>query len=284
MKLFVRKQDAEKGVTIKMITGFIGFIKGLFEERKVIFDLAKNDFKAKYTNALVGIAWAFMLPLTVILVLWFVFQVGFRSMPVDDVPFILWYIPAFLSWNFFSDAFGSASGCIFDYYYLVKNMKFRVSSLPVVKIISSSFVHFFFIIFIFVIYAIYGRWPSIYNFQIIYYYFCTIILLLGVTWLMSALAVFSKDILNIISLIVQVGFWATPIVWDPGSMPPIVQAVVKINPMYYICVGYRESFCGETWFWNHPVQTVYFWVFALSQLVLGAYVFYKLRPQFADML
>lgn len=267
-----------------MVRGFINFFKGLFEERKVIFDLAKNDFKSKYTNSLLGIVWAFLMPLTIILVLWFVFQVGFRSTPVDDVPFILWYIPAFLSWNFFSDAFGSGSGCIFDYYYLVKNMQFRVSTLPLVKIISSSFVHFFFIGFIFFIYIIYGRYPSIYNIQVVYYYFCTIVLLLGVTWIMSALAVFSKDVLNIISLITQVGFWATPLIWDPSTMPAGVQMVVKINPMYYICVGYRETFCGHAWFWEHPMLTLYFWAFAIIQLLVGAYVFHKLRPQFADML
>lgn len=267
-----------------MVRGFFDFFKGLLEERKVVFDLAKNDFKSKYTNSLLGIVWAFLMPLTIILVLWFVFQVGFRSTPVDDIPFILWYIPAFLSWNFFSDAFGSGSGCIFDYYYLVKNMQFRVSTLPLVKIISSSFVHFFFIFFIFFIYIVYGRYPSIYNIQVVYYYFCTIILLLGVTWIMSALAVFSKDILNIISLITQVGFWATPLIWDPSTMPARVQMIVKINPMYYICVGYRETFCGHTWFWEHPVLTLYFWIFAIIQLLVGAYVFHKLRPQFADML
>ena len=101
---------------------------------------------------------------------------------------------------------------------------------------------------------------------------------------MSALAVFSKDVLNIISLITQVGFWATPLIWDPSTMPAGVQMVVKINPMYYICVGYRETFCGHAWFWEHPMLTLYFWAFAIIQLLVGAYVFHKLRPQFADML
>ncbi len=267
-----------------MIKGFIDFFKELIKDRKVIYDLAKNDFKSKYTNSLLGIAWAFMLPLTIILVLWFVFQIGFRSAPVDDIPFILWYIPAFLSWQFFSDALGGGAGCIFDYYYLVKNMQFRVSALPVVKIISSSFVHFFFIAFIFFLYFVYGYYPNIYNIQVVYYYICTVALLLGITWLFSALSVFSKDILNVISLILQVGFWATPLVWNPASMPEKVQMVVKINPMYYICMGYRETFTSQIWFWEHPGLTIYFWCFTATLLVLGAYVFHKLRPQFADML
>lgn len=267
-----------------MFNSFKFFFKDLFEERKVIFDLAKNDFKAKYTNSLLGIAWAFMLPLVTILVLWFVFQVGFKSMPVDNVPFVLWYIPAFLVWNFFSDALGSGSACIAEYSYLVKNMQFRVSALPIVKIISSSFVHFFFIAFIFFIFLIYGWYPNIYNVQVIYYYFCTAALLLGLTWFMSALAVFSRDILNIIQLIIQVGFWATPIIWDPGVLSPRMQMIVKINPMYYICIGYRETFSGSTWFWEHPGETIYFWAFTLVMMLIGAYVFYKLRPQFADLL
>ena len=269
---------------MKIISGFFEFIRELIVDRKVIIGLAKNDFKSKYTNSLLGIIWAFALPLVIILVLWFVFQVGFKSAPVDDVPFILWYIPAFLAWNFFSEALGAGAGCVFDYSYLVKNMQFRVSALPIVKIISSSFVHYFFIGFIFLIYMLYGWYPNIYNIQAIYYYFCTVILLVGATWLMSALAVFSKDILNIIQLIVQVGFWAAPLIWNPDTLPSAVRIVFQLLPTYYICTGYRETFSARIWFWEHPLLTVYFWGFALIQMVIGAYVFHKLRPQFADML
>ena len=259
-------------------------IKSILADRKIVFDLAKNDFKAKYTNSLLGIVWAFLLPLVIILVLWFVFQIGFRSEPVSGVPFILWYIPAFLSWNFFTEAFSAGSGCISEYYYLVKNMKFRVSLLPMVKIVSASFVHCFFIGFIFFIYAIYGWMPRINNIQVIYYYLCMVVLLIGVTWIMSSVAVFSRDVLNIVALITQVGFWVTPLVWDPSTMPRTVQIVLMFNPMYYICMGYRETFSTTIWFWQHPLLTIYFWIFALLQLAIGAYCFKKLRPQFADML
>ena len=259
-------------------------IKEYIENKRVIMDLAKNDFRAKYTNSLLGVVWAFLLPLIIILVLWFVFQVGFNSEPVDGVPFILWYIPAFLSWNFFTEAFSSGSGCITEYYYLVKNMQFKVETLPLVKIISASFVHFFFIGFIFIIYAIYGWLPRLCNLQVVYYYFCMIVLLLGVTRIMAALAVFSKDVLNIVTLITQVGFWVTPLVYDPTNMPRVVQIVLMFNPMYYICMGYREVFSTNINFWNHPLLTIYFWIFALVQLAIGNYIFKKLRPQFADML
>lgn len=269
---------------MEIIRKFFSFIAEVIKEKKMLMELAKNDFRAKHTNSLLGIIWAFALPLIIILVLWFVFQVGFRSAPVENMPFILWYIPAFLSWNFFTDAFSSASGCLNEYYYLVKNMKFRVGVLPIVKILSSSFVHFFFIAFIFFMYFAYGWYPRINNIQVVYYYISLLIYLVGLTWLSSALAIFSKDVLNVISLIIQVGFWATPLVWDPSTLPVEVLRVVQINPMYYICNGYRETFCTDIWFWEHPYLTMYFWGFTFVQLVVGAYTFYKLKPQFADML
>lgn len=262
----------------------VSYFKEVFKDRRVLWDLIKNDFKAKYTNSLLGIVWAFLVPLVTILVLWFVFEKGFRSGPMNGVPFILWYIPAFLVWNLFTEAFGAASSCLLDYYYLVKNLKFRVSILPAIRIVSSSFVHFFFIGFIFIIYAAYGYMPRINNIQIIYYLACLYVYLIGLTLFTSALAVFSKDVLNLINLVVQVGFWATPIVWSTDGMPAIVQSVVKLNPMFYICNGYREAFCTDMWFWDRPMLMTYFWCFTLIQLIIGIYTFRRLKPQFADML
>lgn len=271
---------------MKRILNSIGaFSKDLWSDRQVLLELAMNDFKTKYTNSLLGIVWAFALPLIMVLVLWFVFEVQFHSAPMENVPFILWYMPAYLAWNFFTDAFGSASGCLSEYGYLVKNMRFRVSTLPIVKIISSSFVHMFFIVFIFVIYAVYGYMPRVNNIQVIYYYLALVVYLLGLTWITSALTVFAKDVLSIVNLIVQVGFWATPIVWSADGMSETVQTVLKLNPIYYICNGYREAFCtNNLFFQQHPAWTIYFWIFAVIQLIIGVYVFSKLRPQFADLL
>lgn len=263
----------------------ISYLKGIWADRKVLLELARNDFKMKYTNSLLGIIWAFIVPLITVLVLWFVFEVQFRSVPMEGVPFILWYMPAFLVWNFFTDAFGAGSGCLSEYGYLVKNMRFRVSALPIVKIISSSFVHLFFICFIFAIYAIYGYMPRVNNLQVIYYYFALVVFLIGLTWTTSALAIFTKDTLSIVNLIVQVGFWATPIVWSMDAMPQNVQNILKLNPIFYICNGYREAFCTDFWFFtNHPLWTAYFWIFTIAQLIVGTYVFNRLRPQFADLL
>ena len=64
----------------------------------------------------------------------------------------------------------------------------------------------------------------------------------------------------------------------------ILQYLFKLNPMYYIVSGYRDSLINRVWFWQHPALTAYFWVFTIAMFVLGRRVFNRLRVHFADVL
>lgn len=76
-------------------------IYNILKQYKIIFKLAKNDFKSKYASSFLGAIWAFVQPMITILVFWFVFQVGFKTPPVNDIPYILWFIPAYMFRIFF---------------------------------------------------------------------------------------------------------------------------------------------------------------------------------------
>ena len=81
----------------------------LWKNKRLIFNLAKNDFKTKYAGSYLGIFWAFVQPIVTILVYWFVFQVGFRSGTVSEFPFVVWLTCGMVPWFFFSDAWMSAT-------------------------------------------------------------------------------------------------------------------------------------------------------------------------------
>lgn len=264
---------------------FVSFFVDIVRERSILWGLAKNDLKAKFASSMLGVIWAFIQPLVTVLVFWFVFQVGFRNPPVQNVPFIVWFLPAYLVWAFFSEALVSGTNCLMEYNYLVKKINFRVSMIPVVKILSSAFVHMSFILFILLVLIVYRVPVTVYSVQVIYYFLCCCILLLGLCWLLAAMAPFVKDTTNIISVFIQIGFWLTPIFWSPDTMTPWVQTLLKLNPMFYICQGYRDSFVDHIWFWQRgPYQNMVFWIEAMAVFVAGAYLFNKLRPQFADVL
>ena len=152
------------------------------------------------------------------------------------------------------------------------------------KIAASGFIHLAFIGFIVIVNFLHGIFPSIYNLQSFYYFFCMIVLLAGFGWLLSAMAAFITDVVNLIAVAIQIGFWATPIFWSPDSMSPMVQTILKLNPMFYVCTGYRDSFINKIWFWERPIETIYFWVVAFAILCYGIYTFKRLRPHFDDVL
>ncbi|MDH6370979.1 teichoic acid transport system permease protein [Paenibacillus sp. PastF-3] len=260
------------------------FMKEIFMGRKLIFSLAKNDFKTKYASSYLGIVWGFIQPLLTIVTYWFVFQVGLRSGSVSDVPFILWFIVAIIPWFFFSEALSSATNVYTEYSYLVKKVVFKIELLPIVKIISALFVHLFFILFIFVMYTGYGYYPDSYSFQMLYYLICTIMLVFSVSLVTSAIVLFFKDLNQIIIIILQIGFWFTPIGWSYTMLPNFWSNVFKLNPMFYIVEGYRDTFIYGVSFIEHPYYTLYFWMFCLTALVVGIKSLKKLKPHFADVI
>lgn len=262
----------------------MGLIKDLFRSRKVIFNLAKNDFKTKFAGSYLGVFWAFVQPIVVVTIYWFIFEKGFKSAPMDDYPYLLWLIAGICPWFFFNDALNAASNSFNEYSYIVKKVVFKVSVLPMVKILSAAFVHMFFIVLVAVIYGFYGQGPTIYYIQMLYYSLCTFALALGISYLTASLSVFIKDLTQVVGIVLQFGMWLTPIMYTETMFPEQFRFIVKFNPMYYVVEGYRDCIIRNTGFWNHPKMTIYFWCVVLICFLLGGVVFKKLKPHFADVL
>ena len=262
----------------------IKFVKLSLNNISMIKSLSKNDFRNKFASSYLGIIWGFIQPLVTIAVYWFVFQVGFRSTDVGNVPFILWFIAGIIPWFFFSEAFPSATGVFNEYSYLVKKVVFKIEILPCVKIISALFVHLFFILFIYIVSTVYGYYPDLCSLQFIYYCFAIIVLIYSLSIITSSIVLFFKDLSQIIGIIINVGFWATPIAWQLNILPDKLAFFFKLNPMYYIVTGYREAFIYKIYFWQRPYATLYFWLFCLITLLVGVKIFNKLRPHFSDVI
>ena len=260
------------------------YIRDLVANRKLIQKFSINDFKSRYAGSFLGIMWAFIQPTVTIAVYWFVFDVGLKSAPTGGMPFILFLITGIIVWFFFSECLVNGTNCFREYSYLVKKVTFNIKILPTVKIISSLYTHIFFIAFTVVMMLLYSQPITLHLVQIVYYLICLIVFLTGLTWVTASLQPFFTDILQFINVGMQVLFWGTPILWDINIFPANLLWILKLNPLYYIVQGYRESFFGTGWFWEHPVMTAYFWGFSLVLLLIGIAVYRKLRPHFADVL
>lgn len=264
----------------------------LLVNRKLIGNLAKNDFKKKFAGSYFGVVWAFIQPVITVLVYWFVFEKGLNSKASDlrtgiEIPFVLWLMAGLVPWFYFQDALNGGTGVLVEYSYLVKKVVFQIESLPVVKIISALFTHLFFLVFTIILFAFMGFLPDFYTLQVIYYSICMIVFVTGFVYATSAVVVFFRDLTQVVVILLQVGVWVTPIMWNIDTMTNIPRwaiAVLKLNPMYYVSAGYRDALINKVAFWEHPGLTIYFWGITAAVLFLGTSVFKRLQAHFADVL
>ena len=258
---------------------------------RLIWNLARDDFRQKFAGSYLGIFWAFVQPVVITLVYWFVFQKALHAGTQAaregiEVPYVLWLIAGLVPWFYFSEAVNTGAHVLLEYSFLVKKVVFNIRILPAVRILSSLFVHVFFVAFMLFLYAVSGLRPTLYAIQLVYYSFCMLALCLGLCYLTGSVSVFFRDLTQVINILLQIGIWFTPIMWNIQAMnfsKPLM-ALLRLNPMFYVVQGYRDALIGHVWFWQRPGQTILFWAVTVVIWILGQTVFNRLRPHLADVI
>ena len=264
-------------------------LRDFWTNRKLIWKLAKNDFKTRYAGSHFGVVWAMVQPVVIVLVYWFVFQIGLNNATAElkqgiTVPFVLWLVSGIVPWFYFSESLSNGTNALLEYNYLVKKVVFKISILPIIKIIAATFIHVFFVCLLLIVAAIYGYYPTIYTIQIVYYSFCLFIFVLALSYTTCAVVVFFRDLSQIISIGLQIGMWATPILWNLDSLSGNWITILKLNPLVYIVNGYRSAIYEKEWFFQDFFSTMYFWIVTVVLFGLGAVIFKRLKVHFADVL
>lgn len=258
----------------------------LYQSRHLIWKLAKNDFKKRYAGSYLGAVWAMIQPVVTVAMYYIVFDkiMGNTGRGSGDVPFVLFLTAGLVPWFYFNEALNNGTNAMREYDYLVKKVVFKISILPIIKIIAATFIHVFFIGVLLLVAALYGYYPTIYTVQILYYSFCLFIFVLALCYTTCSIVVFFKDLAQIINIALQIGLWATPILWDINSIQASWVFVLKLNPLVYIVNGYRSAIYEREWFFQDFFSTMYFWIVTVVLFGIGGAVFKRLKVHFADVL
>ncbi len=255
------------------------------KECHLIWKLAKNDFKKRYAGSYLGAVWAMVQPVVTIAMYYVVFELLMPGASrTDEAPFVLFLTAGLVPWFFFNEAWNNGTNALREYDYLVKKVVFNIEILPIIKVLAAVFIHAFFICVLLIVAAIYGYYPSIYTIQIIYYSICLFVFALALSYATSAVVVFFKDLSQIINIILQIGMWATPILWDMNTINAKWAVIFKLNPLVYVVNGYRSAIYKQEWFFQDIFGTCYFWGATIVLFALGVLVFKRLKVHFADVL
>jgi ABC-type polysaccharide/polyol phosphate export permease len=262
------------------------FLKRAYEQRYPLKILVIRDFTGRYLSSYIGLPWAFIQPVIFVFIIWFAFAVGLRAGNTSaGMPFAPWLLAGMLPWLFLSQTLVVTCNSIHEYAYLIRKTALNIWLIPIIKILSGLIIHFIMIILLlFLFITVYDIYPDIHWFQFIYYLFAMIILLTGLSWLLSSINVLVPDMGHVINILTTILFWATPIIWPYESLHGNMRYMALLNPFFYITEGYRYTFLGKMWVFQFTEMNMYFWSVTLVLFLLGAFTFKKLQPSFGDVL
>jgi len=260
------------------------FIRKLINAKEVIFLLARKEIRQRYMGTAIGAVWAIIQPLSIIVVLWFVFSVGFKAVGPNNMPFLAYFLPAYIAWMFFNEVVNNSSQLIISNRYLIKKTLFPSEVLPIINLLSIFWIHLI-IILISVIVIIFHGYEL--TWKILYLPIplgILIVMALGLGWLISSINVFYRDAAQIVMMITNVWFWMTPIVWATTIVPENLSFLFEANPFYIIVEGYRYALIDDYPFSSNVLTWISGLVIPFGCLFAGGIVFRRLKPEFPDEL
>ena len=254
--------------------------------RKQVWLLAKAELVKAYTGSFFGWAWTIISPSIMIVVYWFAFSIGLRAgKDVAGYPYFLWLISGMIPWFCIRNMFSKGASSLRRYTYLIKKVKFPISTIPTFVSISSFVVHLFLVVIMLAIFMLFGYTPSIYWLQLPIY--MALLFVFFNTWSLFAgvLGAFSRDFLNFVKSITTALMWLSGIFYQVNNIEnPVLREVMLLNPITVIINGYRNCLIYGKWFWEVPEELGNFVIVYAIMLGLAVWIFKRLRKEIPDVI
>jgi len=255
----------------------MSIIKELIQYREFLKSNIKKEIRGKYKGSFLGVIWSFLNPLLSVLVYAIIFPYIMR-MEMDN--YLIYLITGVLPWTFFTIAINSAMISVLVNANIIKKVYFPRIILPIASVTSAliNFLISCLIILVFVIFSGIGISINLIYLPIII--IVQYVMLLGITFILSAIDLYFRDIENIMLFCLNMLFYATPILYTPDIFPDKFSFIIKLNPMAYVINAYRDVFYYKTM--PNLLDLGIVGVFSIILLVIGYMIFNKLQKGFAE--
>jgi lipopolysaccharide transport system permease protein len=252
----------------------------LWSYRELVLFLALRDIKARYKQALFGIAWSVVQPIVGVLVLTLVFR-RLAGVPSEGIPYPVFALLGFLLWTYFSASLGNASASLVTNVSLVTKVYFARLVTPVASLLP-GFVHLAIgLALLAVLMPVYDVVPG---WQAIVFPLCllwTMMVALGAGLLLATLNVKYRDVAHVLGFLTQLWFLASPVAYPSSLVGDEWRWAYALNPMAGVIDAARWSLLDA----SAPGPEILLSV-AVSVVLLGAGLLYFQRAerQFADVI
>ena len=258
--------------------------------RHLLRMLVTRDLKTRYKNSIFGVAWSFMQPLGMMIVLTFAF--GIINKGPSDLPnFNVFILSGYLAWTFFASAVVSGTGSVVANSSLVKKVYFPRILLPI-SVVLSNLINYLLALPMFVIVAVVSGHPLYWTLALVpFVMLIQVVFICGLSFFLSTINVFYRDTQFIIDLAMLAWFFLTPIFYDIQTAKPAVFLghtvdtalwLRRLNPMASLVNIYQDlMYRGVPTNFDFWIRTA---ITSVVIFVLGYFFFQHFSKRFGEEL
>jgi len=245
-------------------------------------EMVIRDLRARYAGSGLGVAWVFVQPVLWMVLYTAVFSVILR-VPVEQgfANFPEFLLAGLLPWMAIQEGISRAASALPDNAVMVKKAVFPIEML-VASVVVSAVVNQLIAFSVFAAYLLLLGHLSVWIVLALPALAVQVLLTYGIGCLAATITVFVRDAGHAIGILLSVVFFATPIVYPASMVPARFRPILEANPVAHLVAWYRDAFTLHTL--PEPRSVLYLLVVSSVAGLLGALLFVRARPHFADLI
>jgi lipopolysaccharide transport system permease protein len=274
--------DAERDVVIRPTKGLFDLEMGnVWRYRELLHTLMMRDIQVLYKQATLGAAWAIIQPVFAVVVFTVVFG-NFAKMPSDGIPYPIFAFAAVLPWTYFAEATRRASTGLVDDADLVRKVYFPRLIIPLAKVSAPLLDFAIAFCVLLIMMSFYGVMPSVKLLAIIPLIMVAGTLALAIGLWLGPINVRFRDVKHTVPFMLQIGMYASPIVYPLSQVPAEWKALYSLNPMVGVIEGFRWAVFDRG---SPDFVALGIGLLVVLTLLLGGLVWFKNQERsFADVI
>jgi len=261
------------------------FLQNLVERRSLLFQLVRRDFEKRFIGSAIGWIWGLIHPLVMLLSWTFVFQFCLRQRvpPGEDTTnYPLFLFAGMLPWLLFSETVQRSASSLLEQANLITKTVFPSEIIPVAVFLSTLIGHLLGLVLMLAAAGVVLNQVSVFLFLLPLYIFAIGLLAIGIGWIVAGLHVFLRDTAQVLSVVLLLWFWLTPIFIAEDFFPQRARFLLWANPLYYIVRAYRKLLLGSSMPDLRDLAIVA--AYGIAAFVIGGLLFRQMKRGFADVL
>ncbi len=260
-------------------------IKSLWKYKGFVYFSALREFQIRYNGTILGVIWAVLQPLSIVFIYTVIFGELLSTRIAGDTQiyhYSIYLCSGILTWGLHAEIVNRCQVMFLDNAEMIKKIQFPKSSLPFIAVFV-SLVQFFIVSVIFILFLLLANaFPGWLFLGVAPVLLVQLIFSVSLGTILGVLNVFFRDIGQMTLIVLQLWYWATPIVYPLDILPTWLKPWMSLNPMFHIMNGYQRVFASQQWPNFSGLAVVFLLSVAMS--LVAIWLFRRLSGDIVDEL